>query len=68
MDFLRQRNQPHAQTGHEDFGKAFDIKENNFDMSSFFTIDQNKMKNVLTTVGDAFTIMLNIVFVCRKVW
>ena len=27
-------------------GKAFDIKENNFDMSSFFTIDQNKMKNV----------------------
>ena len=27
-------------------GKAFDIKENNFDMSSLFTIDQNKMKNV----------------------
>ena len=26
-------------------GKAFDIKENNFDMSSLFTIDQNKMKN-----------------------
>ncbi len=25
-------------------GKAFDIKENNFDMSSLFTIDQNKMK------------------------
>lgn len=26
-------------------GKAFDIKENNFDISSLFTIDQNKMKN-----------------------
>ena len=30
MDFLRQHNQPHAQTGHEDFGKAFDINDTIF--------------------------------------
>lgn len=39
-------------------GKAFDIKENNFDMSSFFTIDQNKMKNVFKF--DTFKIQIDL--------